>query len=44
MEEAKASTERAKISEILSPSVEIEAKKLKRGQQRPQKEKEWLMC
>jgi hypothetical protein len=31
MEEAKASTEGAKISEILSPSVEIEAAKIKKG-------------
>ena len=41
MEEAKASTEGTKISEILSPSEEIEAAKIKKG---PQKEKEWLMC
>jgi hypothetical protein len=43
-EEAKASAEGVKISEILSPSEEIEAAKIKKGPTVTPKKKEWLMC
>jgi hypothetical protein len=43
-EEAKTSAEGVKISEILSPSGEIEVAKIKKGPTVTPKEKEWLMC
>jgi hypothetical protein len=44
-EEAKASAEGVKISEILSPSEEVEAAKIKKGPTvTPKRKKEWLMC
>ena len=44
MEEAKGSTEGSKISEVLSPSANVETTKIQKGQTVTPKKREWSMC